>query len=260
MATKAPDYNESLVQYVNRSLEDEEEFHFLRFESLHRLNIVDLQVNLARMKSRIKRSGTAGPNELDMLDRTLRSYASAIRDYEYLKQHKPLSKDDTRDRKLRLQLFFQSPDDFGDPYQSHYSWFRNPNQQIDPVRQALMRNLPSRLAYSNGERQERKREYMDGKPPTRVSVFVDRLVRLIIALAGGLFLIVPVHIMSFSPSLIKSLITVSVSVAVFTLVVSFLVRVTNIETLVSSATYAAVLVVFVGTTAGGKGDAATRST
>ncbi|KAB5533490.1 hypothetical protein GE09DRAFT_1144103 [Coniochaeta sp. 2T2.1] len=101
---------------------------------------------------------------------------------------------------------------------------------------------------------------MDGKPPTKMSVFVDRLVRLIIALAGGLFLIVPVHIMSFSPSLIKNLITVSMSVAVFALVVSFLVRVTNIDTLVSTATYVAVLVVFVGTTAGGQGDAATHST
>ena len=122
-----------------------------------------------------------------------------------------------------------------------------------------MRYLPSRLAYSHREKQERNREYLDGKPPTQVSLVVDRLVRLIIALTGGLFLIVPVHIMSFGPSLVKSLCTVSVSVAIFAFVVSFLVRVTNIETLVSTATYAAVLVVFLGSTAGGNGDAATNS-
>ncbi|OIW26313.1 hypothetical protein CONLIGDRAFT_646490 [Coniochaeta ligniaria NRRL 30616] len=261
------DQDDNLIQYVNRSLEDDEEFHFLRFEFLHRLNIVDLEVKLVRLKSLIRRNRTAQPSQLDELNRTLRSYGKlraadlkaiiadpTIRDYEYLRQHKSLDKEQTRDRKLRLQLFFQSAEDFGDPFQSHYSWFQNTHDKIDPVRRAFMRHLPSRLTYSHHERQERKKEYMEGKPPKKVSIFVDRLVRLITALVGGLFLIVPVHIMSFSPSLIKSLVTVSVAVVVFAFVVSFLVRVTNIETLVSTATYAAVLVVFVGSTAGGSGD------
>jgi uncharacterized protein DUF6594 len=113
-----------------------------------------------------------------------------------------------------------------------------------------MHHLPSRLAYSHHERHERKKDSMDSKPPTKVSLVVDRLVRLVIALAGGLFLIVPVHIMSFGPSLIKGLTTVSVSVVVFAVAVSFVVRVTNIETLVSTATYAAVLIVFLGRSSG----------
>ena len=72
------DQTESLFQYVNRSLEDEEDFHFLRFEFLHRLNIVDLEVKLVRMKSRIRRAGTASPDQLDQLSSTLRSYGKHI--------------------------------------------------------------------------------------------------------------------------------------------------------------------------------------
>jgi hypothetical protein len=57
--------------------------------------------------------------------------------------------------------------------------------------------------------------------------------------------------MAISPSQVKSLATVSVSVIVFSLISSFVIRLTNVETLVSTATYAAVLVVFVGTSVGG---------
>jgi hypothetical protein len=73
-----PDHGQSLVQYVNRSLEVEENFHFLRFEFLHRLNIVDLEVKLARMKSHTRRTGTANPTQLLQLDQTLRSYGKSI--------------------------------------------------------------------------------------------------------------------------------------------------------------------------------------
>lgn len=85
----------------------------------------------------------------------------------------------------------------------------------------------------------------------RISQFVDRLVRFAVAITGGTFLVVPMLIMAISPSQVKSLATVSVSVIVFSLILSFVIRLTNVETLVSTATYAAVLVVFVGTSAGG---------
>lgn len=56
--------------------------------------------------------------------------------------------------------------------------------------------------------------------------------------------------MTLQPSEKKSLVTVSVAVVNFALILAFGVKVSNVETLVSTATYAAVLVVFVGTSGG----------
>lgn len=114
-----------------------------------------------------------------------------------------------------------------------------------------MNNLPSRLTFSPHERLARAKEYEEGHSPREVSGFIDRLARFVIAIAGsGIFLIVPMIIMAIQPSIQNSLITVSVAVVVFSLVLSFGIQGTNLETLVSTATYAAVLVVFVGTSSG----------
>jgi hypothetical protein len=56
-------------------------------------------------------------------------------------------------------------------------------------------------------------------------------------------------VMALGPSTEKSLVTVSAAVVLFAGVLTFGVRVTNVEALVSTATYAAVLVVFVGSSA-----------
>lgn len=114
-----------------------------------------------------------------------------------------------------------------------------------------MKYLPVQLTYSWQERLERGKEYSEGKSPRVVSNFVDYLVRLIMAFTGGVFLVVPMIIMTLNASQTKSLVTVSVAVGIFSLILSFVIRVSNIEALVSTATYAAVLVVFVGTNSGG---------
>lgn len=62
--------NENFVQYVNRSLDEEEDFHFLRFEFLQRLNLAQLEVKLVRMKSQFHKSGKASPIELENLQTT----------------------------------------------------------------------------------------------------------------------------------------------------------------------------------------------
>lgn len=146
-----------------------------------------------------------------------------------------------------MQRFFQSPDDFSDPFYSHYAFFADGDAKVDPIRNAVMARLPVRLTYSKDEKRQRRKEYGEGKTPKQVSKFVDRSVRLIVSVAGGLFLVLPVIVMSLQPSLVKSLITVSAAVLLFAFGLSFGVRVSNVETLVSTATYAAVLVVFVGT-------------
>lgn len=154
-------------------------------------------------------------------------------------------------RKALLQRYFQSDDDFQDPFHSHYCFFEDETSQVDPLRATLMRYLPVALTYSLEERRQRPREYEEGKVPLLVSAFVDRSVRFITAMTGGVFLVGPMLIMTFSPSQTKSLLTVSLALVVFSLVLSFGIRVSNVETLVATATYAAVLVVFVGTSSAG---------
>lgn len=69
------DDNSKLLNYVQESLDVEEDFHFLRFESLQRLNIVSLQVELARVKSRLYQNGTVSAAELDGLRVLLSNYS-----------------------------------------------------------------------------------------------------------------------------------------------------------------------------------------
>ncbi|KAH7480949.1 hypothetical protein FOMA001_g7514 [Fusarium oxysporum f. sp. matthiolae] len=76
---------------------------------------------------------------------------------------------------------------------------------------------------------------------------VDNLVRLAIALTGGISLIVPMLIMSIDGSAVKSLIITSASVFLFVFFFAFGVRASDKATFAAAAAYAAVLVVFVGT-------------
>ncbi|KAK0743525.1 hypothetical protein B0T18DRAFT_415393 [Schizothecium vesticola] len=248
-----PNDDENIVLYVQRSLEEEEEFHFLRHEFLQRVNITNLGVKLVRLKSRIQKNQKAGEEDLETLQKYLEDYTTAIRNYRYHHGHKELDKAELRGRKLLLSRFFQSKDDFNDPFHSHYAFFKDDDGLIDPLRKIFMKYLPLRLTYSAQERRQRRKEYSEGKEPKYVSKFVDRSVRLLVALTGGLFLVAPMIVMTIDASQNKSLITVSVAVVLFALSLSFGVKVSNVETLVSTATYAAVLVVFVGTSAGNSG-------
>lgn len=153
-------------------------------------------------------------------------------------------------RKNLLQSHFQSDTDFRDPFHSHYHFFADEPSQIDPLRAALMRRLPVALSYSSEEKRQRPREYEEGREPLQLSAFVDRTVRFSVAMAGGVFLVGPMLIMALGPSRTKSLVTVSVALVVFSMVLAFGIRVSNVETLLATATYAAVLVVFVGTSTG----------
>jgi hypothetical protein len=68
----------NIVGYVKQSLEDEEEFHFLRFEFLQRLNIAQIQLDLIRLKSEINR------DDLLSIDNRL-TLQSRLKDYGRLK-------------------------------------------------------------------------------------------------------------------------------------------------------------------------------
>ena len=103
------------------------------------------------------------------------------------------------------------------------------------------------MTFSQEEKTYRAKEYSSGQAPESISPFVDRLTRFLIAFIGGAFLLVPMLIMAIHPSKTKSLITTCVAVLLFAALVAFWVKGGNVETMASTATYAAVLVVFIGT-------------
>jgi VIT1/CCC1 family predicted Fe2+/Mn2+ transporter len=103
------------------------------------------------------------------------------------------------------------------------------------------------VTYTKYDVHNRTEEYFAGDAPEQVSVFVDRLARFLVAFLGGAMLIVPMMIMRLPRvTVLKSLVTASISVVVFAGALSVFFKASNTDTMVATATYAAVLVVFVG--------------
>jgi hypothetical protein len=76
---------------------------------------------------------------------------------------------------------------------------------------------------------------------------IEHLARFILALVSGAAVIVPMIIIVYNSSKLKSVITTTVAILLFALFISLSTRSSNQETLAATATYAAVLIVFVGT-------------
>jgi hypothetical protein len=81
----------------------------------------------------------------------------------------------------------------------------------------------------------------------------DWVARFIIALVACLFLVVPLIILSFQTKKKSQLVTVLLSILVFSLVISALMKTANFQTVAAAAAYAAVVSVFVS---GGPGPVA----
>ena len=146
----------------------------------------------------------------------------------------------------------------------------------DPLREWLKKTLPRRFTWSRDEQMKHMSTFSNqpGRfllgsygpdstteripikdiknlgSPQGITSFVDKFARFIVAILGGLSLVVPMLIMRNHPNSNKSLITTSISVLVFAAGTSMGFNATNMETLASTAAYAAVLVVFIGTSGG----------
>jgi len=119
----------------------------------------------------------------------------------------------------------------------------------DALRKWLKDGLPPWLAYSLEEKNDPNRSlaYSRRETPLHFSKFVDRLARFLLAFIGGASLVVPMLVMSIHRSKTKSLVTVSIAVLLFSFVLSMALKLRNNDVLAATAAYAAVLVVFVGT-------------
>ena len=175
---------------------------------------------------------------------------TAIHNYSTLRSLPTLPFPHREERNMRLERHFPSLTRLPNrPFGSHYYYATPPtfHPGHDSIRNFFRLHLPRSLIYSAEEKQARKYEYESSQHPIEVSLTVDRLARFVVAFTGGAFLVVPMLVMVFAPSTVKSVSTVSAAVVLFAVATAFGVRAGNVETLVATATYAAVLMVFVGT-------------
>lgn len=110
----------------------------------------------------------------------------------------------------------------------------------------LKQVLPKQLTYTKREKAICKRHYSGGRPLLKTLLFVRLIASTITTLAGGALIIIPMVIMSFNPSRTKSIVTVSVSELLFGFLLAAFVTRSSSEIFLRSMTFAAVLVVFVG--------------
>jgi hypothetical protein len=149
------------------------------------------------------------------------------------------------------QAFEEEVGDFTNTAASYRRFADSKSLPSDSLRDALKRVLPRSVTYTRNDMYRRNHEYLSGEPPEEISPFVDVLARFLVAFMGGALLIGPMLIMRLpNVSLAKSLITSSASVLLFSGALSVFFKASNTDTLIATATYAAVLVVFVGTSTG----------
>ncbi|KAL8392164.1 hypothetical protein RB595_002375 [Gaeumannomyces hyphopodioides] len=203
---------------------------------------------LFKLKHDIMTTKTATPQQTESLTKVLHNYTNAIRDYEYLIRLTPITGSQARRGRLDLERVFGD-----DAYQfidesGGYRRFADPSLlPTDNLREALKRHLPRSVTYTKYDIHNRTDEYFRGEPPEQVSPFIDRLARFLVAFLGGAALVVPMMVMRLPEvTVVKSLVTVSISVLAFAGALSLFFKASNTDTMVATATYAAVLVVFVG--------------
>ncbi|KAM0446037.1 hypothetical protein ACHAPV_004712 [Trichoderma viride] len=248
-------YGQELTDYVDQSIKDEEVFHYFGFEYLHRLNIVSLQNQLITLRESIAAGTHNRDQDPDQLKRLLSDYTNAVRNYNYVRQGQRISPHETETRKLRLKSKFPSMvlrHRKIRPFESHYYYLQdgNSDSKVEFFRDFLRRHLPRKWTYTKEERHNRLQEYQQGKAPLQISKAVDKTVRLGVSLLAVASLVAPMCIMILNPSMTKSLITSSLFMIAFAVGISFGMKTSNSETLVATATYSAVLVVFVGANSG----------
>ncbi|KAH7378609.1 hypothetical protein BKA64DRAFT_585735 [Cadophora sp. MPI-SDFR-AT-0126] len=242
-------YDNEVYNFVQHKGSNADTLVFAEFKKLQRLNLVELQNELATLKGDIHTAEKVTVAQRKELRRLLSEYAQAIRDVEYMNELDVLDQVEAREQQLSLTESFQDiASKRGAPYDTRY--LRLPStlqQKPDAVREALRKYLLRSLSWTTEEKRLRRNDYYQGRPPHIYSTFVDRLARFIMAFVGGAALLIPMIIMVFDSSLSKSLATTSVSVLLFAGFLSFGISASNQDTLAATATYAAVLVVFVGT-------------
>ncbi|KAF2430185.1 hypothetical protein EJ08DRAFT_256045 [Tothia fuscella] len=229
-------YEKRLYKYHENNNKGEP--HFLIFRGLQKLNITRLQNELSRYNNDIEEEKSAPKTEREKkrLTLMLRDYATTLRDYEYLTQLIPITGSQASYERLYLEIAFPELGTIACDEGAYRKFVPPPSPPGDKLRHYLKKT-------------HHREFFRKGGIPEELSPFVDVTARFVVMLSGSASLVVPMLIMSLlRVTVVKSLVTTSVAVLLFAAVVSFVFKASNTETVVGTATYAAVLVVFVGTT------------
>ncbi|QLI66849.1 uncharacterized protein G6M90_00g041160 [Metarhizium brunneum] len=215
--------------------------------SLHRLNIIRIQNDLIVTREHI--SHTRRENlEKEKFSKLLDEYSEAS-NYDYVHEArlsimKSLSEGNNASKfKFPVTTIHHHTR----PFESHYYYLHDnaKHAAVDALCNKLRHWISPQLSYSSQERLYRSKEFGDAKPTDEISTLVDNLVRLLVALVAVLVVVIPMFIVLVHSLPKKSLIPSSVFMIMFACVLSFMVKTSNVETLVTAATYLAILVVFV---------------
>lgn len=249
-----------LVDYANALREEKPpaEPWFLEMTRLRKIYLLHLNNELARMRKKILIGRRASKTDMNQLRDLLHDQAEAIRDYQYIKSLDCLSEGQREKRQNESNGYFpftaRSADAKVVAFETeNYRVLPRDSQTVltpfsDEVRAFIRFKLPVKWTWTKEERQAKPDLYAAGYAPNTLSPNVDRFARFTIAMAGALFILVPMYIMAIHQNRTKNLVTTTVAVILFALLCSLTLRTSNDQTLGATAGYAAVLTVFVGLT------------
>lgn len=157
---------------------------FGEFARLQRVNIVQLQNELASLKPEEEANNGLTTAEMLVLRHTMHEYSTtdganttystanstivtAIKDFEYVSKLTKSSDKDNLECQMRLQATFPATSNRkGSPYNTTYrTLYTASYQKSDAVREFLRNFLPKNLARTADEREIRMDDYWHGKPP-----------------------------------------------------------------------------------------------
>ncbi|PNP42175.1 hypothetical protein TGAMA5MH_05857 [Trichoderma gamsii] len=238
---------------VARLLPSSESIVVLSFRALQLRRIAELQDDLLRISAVMGDKNDTTEEERRTIDEALSAYAQAIRNYETLSDNAAPTVPHSATFIGSLQALNMTSSS-----NSHFASILPPSfereREFHHYREGIYRALGSMadMNVRNGVIDEaigpvgfREIDQAGRIHRAKRKAFTTRLV---FALLGGISLIGPILIMTLHASTTTSLITVSVATFIFALVMAlFATDVGGKDVLAATAAYAAVLVVFIGT-------------
>ncbi|KAL5330251.1 hypothetical protein ACEPPN_003777 [Leptodophora sp. 'Broadleaf-Isolate-01'] len=183
-------------------------------------------------------------HDLERMRFLLHEQATAMKDLEYINEHLLGISEQAfvkTAQSLRDNNLSSGHDSNGWLYSAPNT--RSIGSQLETI---LQNHLPKWITWSSSEKKYQPAYYAQGKSPTKISTAVRVIASTILSVCSGATIIVPMIVMSFDPSKNKSLIVVSAAVVLFSFVLGAVVQAKSENVFIATATYAAVLVVFVG--------------
>jgi len=230
---------------------------FKRFDRLSLLNLCHYQDKLVELEGKIQKDPSNMTKEqIKELAELLREYHAAIKAFKDIWQMprpEPGTPKTIVDRLCQM-IGGEHGDDYAYMQDSPHMVDLSPdalNTPSDPVR----RRFQMLFGPVDGEN-DRTQPFREGevppslgKPtPSQINARVDKAVRYLVSYGGGLLLLAPMYILSFVHTQSYQLIAVTLFVLSFATIVGMITTGSNSEVLAATATYAAILVVFLSGT------------